>query len=86
MRKAEKLAISKPDNINNYFGLNYYVLYYHFFKADLMPIETYQIRDKNTKIVISEFLCICFSAKYLETRKNNICRNLGLNPDSFEWY
>lgn len=85
MTLIEKFSISKPDNINSYFGLNYYVLN-KFQKENLLPIETYQIRDKNTKIVVSEFLCKVFSAQYLETRKNNICRNLGLNPDFFEWY
>lgn len=85
MNKIQKASITKPKQINKLFGFSYYFMN-QLYKENLLYIESYVIRGKNTKIVISEFLCITFSAEYLNKRKENICRNLGLNPDFFEWY
>ena len=58
-------------------------------KNNLM--HTYEIVDVCLGIVVSEFISTEFAYaykfgywNYLQTRKNYICRGLGLNPYKFE--
>ena len=54
-------------------------------------MHTYEIYDVCSNIVISEFISTEFNCaykfgywNYLQSRKNYICRGLGLNPYNFE--
>ena len=54
-------------------------------------MHTYEIVDVYLGIVVSEFISTEFAYaykfgywNYLQTRKNYICRGLGLNPYKFE--
>lgn len=54
-------------------------------------LHTYEIVDNVLGIVVSEFISTEFNYRYkfgywnyLQTRKNYICRGLGLNPYKFE--
>ena len=82
-RNIKNLAFYQPQRINKYFGSTFYFMM-KLEKENLLPLRVWYIRDKLTKIVISEFICKEFSWQYLTTRKENICKGLGLNPDNFE--
>jgi len=54
-------------------------------------MHTYEIFDMCSNVVISEFISTEFNHaykfgywNYLQTRKNYICRGLGLNPYKFD--